>query len=83
MGEIKQKDFARTMLRIDPLLGKVHAFIPTTMDPKKAQVEKNVTNNFIVMMISYLLIGSRNFVKPVILTDHEGKPEYEITIKKL
>lgn len=82
MGEIKQKDFARTMLRIDPLLGKVHAFIPTTLDPKKAQVETNVTNNFLVMMISYLLIGSRNYQKPVIINGDPGE-QYEITIKKL
>lgn len=83
MGIIKQKDFDKTMLRIDPLLGKVHAYIPTALDQKKAQVEKNVTSNFLVMVISFLLIASRNFVKPVILTDDEGKPEYEITIKKL
>lgn len=79
---IKQKEFDRTLLRIDPMLAKVHAFIPGTIDPTKAIVEKNVTNNFITMLLSWLIIKSANKTKPVIIYDGD-KPDWEITIKRL
>lgn len=79
---IKSKEFNRTMLRIDPVLAKIHAFIPGEVNPQKAIVEKEITKNFLTMLLSWLIIKSNNLTKPVIIFDGD-KPEWEITIKKL
>lgn len=79
---IKAKEFVRTMLRIDPQLQKILAFIPGEVNPNKAIVEKDVTKNFLTMMISWLLIKSENLKKPVVILDGDT-PVWEITIKKL
>jgi hypothetical protein len=79
---IKPKEFQRTMLRIDPMLAKVHAYIPGEVNPQKAIVEKDVTNNFVTMLLSWLIIKTNNLTKPVVIYDGE-RPAWEITIKKL
>jgi hypothetical protein len=71
------------MLRIDPMLGKVLAFIPGEVIKEKVLVEKNITNNFLVMLLSWLIIKSKNLQEPVVLLDDSDKPAWEIIIKKL
>lgn len=70
------------MLRIDPILAKVHAYIPGEVNPQKAIVEKEITKNFLTILLSWLIVKSNNLAKPVIIFDGD-KPEWEITIKKL
>lgn len=79
---IKEKEFNTVRLRIDPMLQKVSAYIPETVRSDKAIVEKDVTSNFLVMMVSWLLIKSKNQTEKVILLDGD-EPQWEITIKKL
>lgn len=79
---IKEKEFNTVRLRIDPMLQKVSAYIPETVRPDKAIVEKDVTSNFLVIMVSWLLIKSKNQIEKVILLDGD-EPQWEITIKKL
>lgn len=70
------------MLRIDPMLAKVHAYIPGEINPQKAMVEKDVTNNFVTMLLSWLIIKTNNLTKPTVIYN-DGKPAWEITLKKL
>lgn len=79
---IKEKEFNTVRLRIDPMLQKVSAYIPETVRPDKAIVEKDVTSNFLIMMVSWLLIKSKNQTEKIILLDGD-EPQWEITIKKL